>query len=314
MAVITYTQTAVLSAYQTWLMEQGAQACLERIVRPLEPPGAPSALCGPYAQAGSQIRYTVTTTLATATVSFSGQFRTVTGAWQNMGESVTATSAGGATQVVRPATAGSYANMVASVGAATVGAGEVYVVAELGRQNNGAFTPYAVLFKGYPESNAPLDLCAGTFLQNPPSTGGGGNACVCPSTFEIRDIGDIVAPQGVQANFTPAAGTVERIVNITGYALMGATVGNRSMFAEFIAFGAGPVMQIQTATTIPANADAGILGYIDRASDFTDGNYFNKTIPGGLWWSTTYQVQIGIIGFQAGDEIAQGFIIVETRT
>lgn len=310
MAVLNYTQNAALGAYQTWLMEQGVQACLDRIPRPQDPPGAPSALCGPYAQVGSQIRYTVRTTLPTATVSFSGQFRTASGNWQNTGETLTATSVGGVSQIVRPAATGSFASMVASVGAATVGAGEVYVVAELGRQNNGAFTPYAVLFKGYPESNAPLDLCAGTFLQNPPSTGGGGT-CVCPTTFALQGFDIDVGGQAAFATRTPAAGTKERLIVAVVTATLLAGGPNRGLRFDWRDLEVGMVGIILTGNVLAPNNTYSMNGYLGVGQLSIFDRFYHIPMPESLYLREPYNMASDIENFQTGDEITDTYAVIE---
>jgi hypothetical protein len=314
MAVIAYTQDAALMGYQQWLMQQGIIACQDRIILGQ---GAPDCAAMPgavVAQAGSQIRYSVLTTLSSATVTFSGQFQTFEGMWQNVGETVVGTSAGGIDQVTRPATAGCYKNMVASVGTAVVADSEVYVIAELGRTNNGVFQPYAVLVSGYIRTNEPIDSGGGPQQQNPPTTASGAGACICPSTFEIRSIDGIMAAQGWQDNYTPAANTAERVVSIVGYGTNGATVANRNIFAEIIAVGAGPVAWIQSPDSLTANQSYSIQGMVGRGPDFTRLTDFYRSLPESLWWSTTYQVQIGIGNFQVGDTIDDGYILVEVRS
>lgn len=310
MAVITYSQDAVLSAYQSWLMQQGAQACLDRITRSQDPPGAPSALCGPYAQDGSQIRYTVRTTLASASVSFSGQFKMATGGWQNVGETVVATSAGGVRQVVRPATAGSYATMVASVGAATVGAGEVYVMAELGRQNNGTFTPYAVLFKGYPESNAPLDLCAGTFLQNPPSTAAGGT-CVCTTTLALQSFDIDVGGQAAFAERTPAAGTKERILVAVVTMSTDVLPGNRALRFDWRDLSVGQLGWIRTGDVFGPNISVSMNGYVEVPSQTVLSEFVYVPLPGSVYMQAPYNMNSDIEQFQTGDAITDTYAVIE---
>lgn len=310
MAVINYTQTAVLGAYQTWLMQQGAQACLERIVRPLEPPQALSPGCGPYAVAGTSIRYTVSTTLASATVFFSGQLLTDSGMRAPVGETVVATSVGGVQQVVRPATAGAYANMVASVGAATVGAGEVYVVAELGRQNNGAFTPYAVLFKGYPESNTPLDLCAGTFLQNPPSTAATGT-CVCPTTLALQGFEIDVGGQAAFATRTPAAGTKERIVVAVVTATMDTGVANRALRFDWRDLTVGQLGWIRTGDVFTASTSVSLNGYVEVPPQTVLSEFIYVPLPTSMYMQQAYNMASDIEQFQTGDAITDTYAVIE---
>lgn len=296
MSIINYTQNAVLGAYQTWLMQQGAQACLDKRIIGQEPPPRPLAGCGPYAQAGTSIRYTVSTTLASANVFFSGQFLTDTGKWQSVGETVTATSAGGVVQVVRPATAGSYANMVASVGSATVGAGEVYVVAELGRQNNAQFTPYAVLFKGYPESQSPLDLCAGTFTQNTPPASGGGGCCI--STTYNDDFLDLLNPQ---YTITVPAGKQARVVSMNGSYAAGPTAGNRLVVADILS-GAGLAYESRGISVQTANQNRAYYWQVgsERYAEATGGANM-LPLPESLWLSGPVTIDILADNFKADD-------------
>lgn len=314
MGIITYTQDAVLGAYQQWLMQQGAQACLDKRIIGQDAPDCGLQAGTIYAQAGSLLRYSVLTTLTSVNVSFFGQFQTEAKMWQNVGQVVTGTSAGGIDRITQTATAGCYKNMVASVGTASVSGTEVYVLAELGRTNNGEFVPYAVLLSGYVTTNEPLDSGGGPRGRPTPSSGGSGGSCVCPSTFSIRAIDGVRSAQGWQDNYTPASGTVERVASIVGTATMGGTAGNRDVFAEFIAVGAGPVMWIRSPTTITAGQSASIQGMVDRGPDLTVGTDFYRSIPASLWWSTEYQVQIGIGGFLAGDTITDGFVIIEVRS
>lgn len=313
MAVINYTQQAVLGAYQSWLMEQGARACLDRVIIGQDGPKRPLASCGPYAQAGTSIRYTVSTTLASASVFFAGQFQTDEGKWANVGETVTATSAGGVKQIVRPAVAGSYANMVASVGGATVGEGEVYVVAELGRQNNGAFVPYAVLFKGYPESNTPLDICSGTFMQNKPQTATGGN-CVCPTTFVLQGMDIIGGGQAAEALRTPAAGTKERLVVAVVTATLGGGAGLRALQFDWRDDVVGQVGRIRTPDTLAASTFYSLNGYVETSPIVATGVFHYVSLPSSIYMTAPWRMLSDIEQFQTGDTINDSYGVVEVTS
>lgn len=310
MAIITYTQDAVLGAYQQWLMVQGANACLERDQRDQTGRDCADLPGSVVAQAGSQIRYSVLTTLTSATVFFAGTFRNEAKQWQNIAETVVGTSAGGVDQVIRPVSAGCFRTFVASVGTAVVAGSEVYVLAELGRTNNGVFQPYALLAAGYVRTNEPIDMTPGPGTKNPP----GGGSCVCPSTFELRSIDGIVSAQGWIDNYTPAANTVERVWALVNLATMGATVANRFLFCEIVGVGVGPLAWAHTPQTLVASGSYGLLAYADRGSDLDLGTDFYRSLPGGLWLSQEYQVQIGIGNFKTGDTIDDGYVIVEVRS
>lgn len=313
MAIINYTQNAVLGAYQTWLMQQGAQACLDKKIIGQGGPPLPLASCGPYAEAGTSIRYTVSTTLASVNVFFSGQFQTDLGHRVAVGETVTATSAGGVKQILRPATAGSYANMVASVGAATVGAGEVYVVAELGRQNNGAFTPYAVLFKGYPESNVPLDICAGTFLQNktPTATAGG---CVCPTTLVLQSFDIDPGLQAARAVRTPAAGTKERIVVAVVAASTGGLAGLRALRFDWRDLTVGQLGWIRTGDVFGPNISVSLNGYLEVPPQTVLSEFVYIPLPASQYLYSAYNMNSDIEQFKTGDEITDTYAVIEVTS
>lgn len=314
MAIITYTQDAVLGAYQQWLMQQGAQACLDRIQRSQDPPSCADVAGAIVAIAGSQIRYTVLTTLPSVNVFFSGQFQTETGMFQGISETVVGTSAGGVDRVIRPATAGCYRTMVASVGSALVAGSEVYVLAELGRTNNGEFQPYALLVSGYIRTNEPIDTGPSPGTKNPPTGGGGGSNCICPSTFEIRLIDGIQAAQGWQKNFTPAANTVERVWALVNLATMGGAATNKFLFCEIVGVGVGPIAWAHTPSVLAQPNSYGLLAYCDRGSDLDSGRDYYRSLPGQLWLSQEYQVQLGIGNFQSGDAIDDGYAIIEVRS
>lgn len=314
MAVLKYTQDAALMNYQQWLMQQGVAACLEEQRQSQDMPNCATQPGALVAQAGSQIRYSVLTTLTSVTVFFAGQFQPLTGGWQNVGQTVIGTSAGGIDRITQPAVAGCYNSMVATVGSAIVAGSEVYVLAELGRTNNGVFQPYALLVSGYIRTDEPIDSRDGPRLQNPPTGGGSTGTCVCPSTIEIRSIDGIQAAQGWQDNYTPASGSIERVLSVVGYGTNGATVANRNIFAEFVVVGAGPVMWIQSPDTLTAGQSYSIQGLVERGPDFTRLTDFYRSLPATLWFSQEYQVQIGIGNFKAGDTIDDGYVVIEVKS
>jgi hypothetical protein len=296
MAIINYTQEAVLGAYQQWLMQQGAQACLERINRgqdALSCANVPGAI---VAQAGSQIRYTVLTTLSSATVTFSGQFQTESGMWQNVNETVVGTSAGGVDRVLRPATAGCYRTFVASVGTATVAGSEVYVLAELGRTNNGVFQPYAILTSGYVRTNEPIDMTPGPGTRNPPSSGTGGGCCLETIYSDSWDP-DSLNPY----TWTPASGANAKMVYLNFTHTTSGTAGNRYIYLNVGTF-SGYGFEVSSTIAQPASTSydytfqAGGETYQNAA---TARNFFG--IPADLWFDDVIYITIQANGVKAGD-------------
>lgn len=308
MAVITYTQEAVLGAYQTWLMEQGVQACLDRIVKPQDPPGCANIPGTVYAQAGSSIRYTVQTTLTQATVFFSGSFQPDSGGWNNVSQTVIGTVAGGADQVIRPATPGCYRTMVATVGEAVVGGAEVYVLAELGRTDNGQFVPYALLLSGYIRSNEPIDMGPGPGTKNPPTSSGGGGCCI---TSLVSD--EMFGDTSIAYNFTVPAGKNARIVSINGSLQTSGTAGNRLVTLQInngIWF-----MYVASAQSVQtANTERGyyFAPGSPRYVDVVTGQEY-APLPENLWFDATVNVVIQMTGVKTGDLLGNWPIVYELR-
>lgn len=309
MAVVTYTQNAVLGAYQQWLMQQGAQACLERRVIGQDAPDCAIQQGMVRAQAGSLLRYSVLTTLASANVFFAGQFLSDVGMWQNVGETVTGTSAGGIDQVVRPATAGCYKNMVASVGTAVVAGSEVYVLVELGRTNNGQFTPYAILLSGYVRTNEPIDSGGGPKINNPPTTGGGGGGCCIESMVADIFSGTTTATYSA----TVAAGTAQNVKFVANVLTTSANAANRLVLLSLLpTTGRGyesRAIAVQTASTS--------RGYVWQAGgaryqNVADGNEY-LDIPDNLWFDQNYQVELSMTNVQAGDSWTFGDVTIAVR-
>lgn len=313
MAVINYTQDAVLMGYQQWLMQQGQIACLERIQRPQEPAPCSNVPGAIVAQAGSQIRYTVLTSQSSVPVFFSGTFQNELGMQQNVAETVVGTSAGGADHVIRPATAGCYRTFVASVGSALVAGSEVYVLAELGRTNNGVFQPYALLVSGYVRTNEPIDMSPSPGTKNPPTGGGGGGTCVCPTSYVIQGIDGIQSAQGWQVNRTPAANTVERIIQMNMTMFSDTGVGNRYLFVENVVVGAGPVFYQRTANDIPASTDMTFQCNAEIGAAFPEPDVRYGVLPSTLWYAQEYQMQVGIGNFLSGDEVIDAYAIIEVK-
>lgn len=308
MAVITYSQEAVLGAYQTWLMQQGAQACLDRIVRSQEPPSCANIPGTVYAQAGSSIRYTVLTTLSQATVFFSGSFQPDSGGWNNVSQTVIGTSAGGVDRVIRPATPGCYRTMVATVGEAVVGGAEVYVLAELGRTDNGVFVPYALLVSGYIRSNEPIDMSPTPGTKNPPTSAGGGGCCI---TTMVND--EMVGNGSIAYDVDVPAGKNARILNINGALETVGTAGNRYLSLQ-LSSGIHPafyaVAQVAQAASITRQFffQVGSPRYIAP----TEGTEYSP-LPESLWFDGSMGVVLQVEGIKTGDNLNIWNILYELR-
>lgn len=288
MAVITYTQDAALMSYQSWLMQQGNAAILERQCSPQNEPTCANMPGAVVAQAGSLIRYSVLTTLTSATVFFGGQFQTLAGQWQNVAETVIGTSAGGIDAVLRPAVAGCYKNLVATVGTAVVAGTEVYVLAELGRINNGVFQPYAVLVSGYIRTNEPIDSGGGPRRKDPPPSGGGGGGCCLetnfPDTWDPDSDNPYTYPREPDAN--------ARLVYLEYGYTTGAGGGNRRQYL-LISPPSGYGFEVFSTVDQPGGVQfsyafqAGGPPYYDAG---LNRHYF--PLPDSLWFSSDILVTI----------------------
>lgn len=308
MGIITYTQDAVLGAYQQWLMQQGAQACLDRRIIGQDAPDCGLQAGTIYAQAGSLLRYSVLTTLSSVTVSFFGQFQNEARMWQNVGQIVTGTSAGGIDRITQTATAGCYKNMVASVGTASVSGTEVYVLAELGRTNNGEFVPYAVLLSGYVTTNEPLDSTGGPRGRPTNSGGSGGGGC-CIGTLSD----DIFDPDSGSYTVVVPSGANGRVVSLSGLFTCGAGVANRTVNLQLNpASGLGwqdTNQNIQTATQVK--------GYVwqietDAYTNVGTGDLY-RGLPSSLWFSGNFTVELRANNVQAGDSWSSWDITYEIK-
>jgi hypothetical protein len=308
MAIITYTQDAVLGAYQQWLMQQGAQACLERRIIGQEPPNCANVAGAIVAQAGSQIRYSVLTTLSSATVFFMGQFQTEAGAWQNVAETVVGTSAGGIDQVTRPAVAGCYRTMVASVGTALVAGSEVYVLAELGRTNNGEFQPYAILVSGYVRTNEPIDSSPQPGVKNPPAGTSGGGGCCMTTLFD-----DTFDPDAGAYTVVVPSGANGRLVFLNATYVASGVAANRTINVQLNpASGFGWTDTNQNVQT--AGQGKGYIWQIEGQT-FTDSatGDFYRSLPTSLWFSGDFTVELRANNPQAGDNFLTSDITYEIK-
>lgn len=307
MAVIAYTQNAVLGAYQDWLMRQGAQACLERRSIGQDALAWQNMPDTVIAQAGSLVRYSVLTTLASVTVSFFGQFSNNVNSWQNVGEIVLGTSAGGIDRVTRPAVAGSYRNMVADVGTAMVSGTQVYVLVELGRINNGAFTPYAVLLSGYAKTDAPIDSRGGPG-PGTTTTGGGGGCCLATTYSDIAS-----GTTSISYTITPGAGQVGRVTYMEVPLQTDATVIMRYPYLLIQVGGSAPFYSVpnksQGASTTYGYAWQ--MGGTPR--DDVQGTTYYDLLPQDLWFSEPFDVRVLASNIQSGDDFGTATIFYELK-
>lgn len=310
MAVVEYSQQAPLSGFYSWLQAQGLQSCLVQGQRGTTlPQPQPSLPAGAYAQAGSLIRYSVLTTLSSVTVYFRGQFQTETGQWQNVGQVVVGTSAGGIDRSILPATAGWYSNMVATVDTAVVANQECYVLVELGRIDNGVFLPYAVLLSGYITTNFPIDSQAGPQQQNPAAGGstGGGGCCMTTLFDDVFDPDD-----GVYTVVVPS-GANGRLIQTQGTLTCDANVANRTVNLQLnpaSGFGWQDTNQnLQTATQTK-----GYLWQVE-SSIYTDigTGTFVRGLPSSLWFSGNFTVEVRANNIQAGDDFSTWDITYEIK-
>lgn len=308
MGIINYTQDAVLGAYQQWLMQQGAQACLDKRIIGQDAPDCGLQAGTVYAQAGSLLRYSVLTTLSSVNVSFFGQFQNEAKMWQNVGQIVTGTSAGGIDRITQTAVAGCYKNMVASVGTAAVSGTQVYVLAELGRTNNGEFVPYAVLLSGYVTTNEPLDSSGGSRGRTPPSTGGSGGCCIGRLTAAVVNFGS-----GAAYTVTVPAGSAGRLIQLQGNFTASATAANRRV-----------ELQLNPSTGfgfVDLNANVVTAG---QSQDFgwqIDGQIFSvaatgphwRPAPPSMWFDGNFTVELRAENVQTGDSFGNWDITTELK-
>lgn len=298
----------MLSGFQAWQQEQFIRQCLERRTVGQDAPDCALNEGVVYAQPGSLLRYSVLTTLSSATVFFSGQFQNAARMWQNVGQTVIGTSAGGIDRVTVPATQGCYKNMVASVGSAVVAGSEVYVIAELGRTNNGEFLPYAVLVSGYVRTNEPIDSGGGSQIQNPPSSGGGGGCCI--GTTHVDTASGV---ESISYTITVPSGAMSRILRVSDVLVAAGAGGARTVYFE-----AHPSSGLGYESAAGVTQGAGATyGYVwqaggQRYNDTANSQFFDA-LPMELWFSEDILITLSQVNVQTGDNWLTADITWEQR-
>ena len=274
----------------------------------LRPPSGTSPPCPlgawPTSQ-GDTLRLSILVTGGPKTVNFYGRTQGVTGDYVPFSRTVTGNSPTTPATATLPMPAGCLMN-VDAIAVGGIGAATIYVLGELGHVEGGTFVPYAQVLSG---------LLTGYGVASSVATAGsgGGGGCCHSGLYEQRLFDE---PYGVatQANITPAAGTLERVVSITFDGQMDATVISRALEYHVTLPGNRTVYDDQTPIEIVANAYRRLRAEAGRSVNVAVFEDYYRSMPADMFFGEEYAIQIAITNGQVGDEILQAVAVVEVIT
>ena len=295
MAILTFAPSAPLSGFESYLMQRGmeatchplGQADLQLLAQRLHP--------GVYAEAGDSVRFSAFLTSGSAVIDYGGQWQNEKGIYSRYNHTINISSGASPVRATRAASAGWYRDAVASLQTAGITGQTLYITQELGRQNAGAFAPFAMLAQGWLTSQSPVSSNAPPLPDGGGASAGGG--CCLETIVNSNWDPDTVNPK----TFTVAAGTNARLVYLEFGYTTSATVGDRFIYLQ-VAPTTGQGFEVFSLIAQPASTS---YSYTFQAggptfSDVAGDGYF-WGIPEGLWFSGDIEITIQAAGVKAGD-------------
>lgn len=307
MAILTFSEGAVLGGVQSWLQYRGIQAVcqpqeqfdLRALAQWLTP--------GVKAQAGDSVRYSAFLASGSAVIDYGGQWMNEQGTYGRYNRTLTVTSDASPVRTIQPANAGWYRDAAVSLQTAAITGQTLYVTQELGRTNGGSFVPYAMLAQGWLTSTAPVS----STTQPPPDGNGGGSGrgcCLTESVFFIADGTTSIAPA-----LTIPAGKQARFTFIDDSLVTNAAIASRLVFLS-IQDSTNSGFYIEASSAQPA-ATSKLYSFQvgGERRDLSASGVEYIPLPTDVWFRGTVFFDLGMSNPQPGDNWLTAQITYELR-
>lgn len=202
--------------------------------------------------------------------------------------------------------------IIQGVGATAVGgigAATIYVLAELGNIEGQTFFPHAQLLSGLLTG---FGVAAGTT-----TVGGGGGGGVNTNCWATQTVIDVTSDPHWIYDVTVAAGTVDRLLNVTFTAVTSATVKNRTVSVG-VAMGGVDIFRWWDPTAMTAGQTKNYIMIPGATySTQTDAlSNINITIPfpSGFIFDLDWELDVGFVNVDGSDVIVNRALTYQVQT
>jgi len=296
MAILTFAPSAPLSGFESYLMQRGMEAtcapqntlALEQLAQRLHP--------GVWAEAGDSVRFSAFLASGSAVIDYGGQWQNEKGIYSRYNHTINISSGSSPVRATRAASAGWYRDAVASLQTAGITGQTLYITQELGRQNAGAFAPFAMLAQGWLTSTAPVSS-GGPPLPDGGGSGAGGSGCCIGTLVE-----DFFNPntENPQIHVGPVGGA-SRLVYLSYNYTTSAIAGNRR---QYLALGKAIELAAEIFVLVDQPAST-TYGYVfiagGQSQDDVANNQYIRPLPENLFIDGSYYLTVQASNSKAGD-------------